>query len=434
MPQSPEKIASPLSSFDANASATDIKDITIGGALLFAVLGGLILNLMPCVFPVLSMKVLSLSQISEKSALSAKQHGLAYTAGIILSFLFIASLLIVLKSGGSGIGWGFHLQNPIVILLLAYLFFMIGLNLSGFFEIGNRLMNIGSNTSQVGLRGSFMTGVLATVVATPCTAPFMAAALGYALVQPAYVALLIFAALGLGLALPYLMISFFPALQKAMPRPGAWMITFKEFLAFPMFATVIWLLWVLSQQIGSNGFFIPLMGILGLSLAVWFLNQSSHTDKVKKSILLSIGMITLLGSALSTIIAVQSIEMAKERPMPAFGQTFSEDSLEKALEGNDPVFVEMTAAWCVTCKVNNFTSIDIQQTRDILKKLNISYFIGDWTNYDPTITSYLNKYGRNGVPLYIFYGGRDNNSKLRPDPVILPQILTPSLVAETFNR
>ena len=412
----------------------DVSSVGLGQALLFALIGGLILNLMPCVFPVLSMKVLSLSKISEKSKQEAQLHGMAYTAGIIVSFLAIAGLLIALKAGGSGIGWGFHLQNPVVILLLAYLFFAIGLNLSGFFEIGTRLMGIGQGSQSSGLRGSFMTGVLATVVATPCTAPFMAAALGYALVQPAYIALLIFGTLGLGLALPYLLVSFVPALQKAMPRPGTWMVTFKELLAFPMFATVIWLLSVLSSQVGMNGIAFPLMGLLGISFAIWLHKHAGQSKDLKKIFLTILALLTLGSSLFFTIYKVQTFEMSKEKPMPELGISYSETALEDALKTEHPVFVEMTAAWCVTCKVNHYRAIGIPETVSIMKERDIIFMIGDWTNYDAEITKYLNKFGRNGVPIYIYYGRPDPETGKRPDPEMLPQILSPDIIAEALDR
>ncbi|MCD8494095.1 MAG: disulfide bond formation protein DsbD [Alphaproteobacteria bacterium] len=240
--------------------------------LVFALLGGLILNLMPCVFPVLSLKALSLVKIAEKHPREARMHGIAYTGGIILSFLAIAAVLTALKAGGLAVGWGFHLQNPVIIILLIYLLFIVGLNLMGFFEItlGSVLGNAGGRLTQSGkLAGSFFTGVLATLVATPCTAPFMGAALGFALTHSAIMAFFVFTFLGLGLALPYLVLSFIPALQRFMPKPGAWMETFRQFLAFPVFLTCAWLLWVLSHQVGATGILGAALGVTALSFAIW---------------------------------------------------------------------------------------------------------------------------------------------------------------------
>ena len=406
----------------------------IFSAILFAIIGGMILNLMPCVFPVLSMKALSISRISQKSKAEARKHGIAYTAGVILSMLAIAGLLIALKEGGSSIGWGFHLQDPVVILLLAYLFFLIGMNLSGYFEFGTRLMSIGQGQTTAGISGSFMTGILATTVATPCTAPFMATALAYALNQPTIIALSVFAALGFGLALPYLLISFVPALQKMMPHPGQWMVTFKEFLAFPMFATVIWLLWILTQETGMNGIATPLIGLLGLTFTIWLFRHAEHANGGKKAILMLLALSTISGSMIYSLYQIQMIEIVKDKPMPEFGADYSAEALDTALMTDNPVFVEMTAAWCVTCKVNHYRAIDIPETRKIMKDRNITYFVGDWTSHDGEITKYLNKFGRNGVPIYVYYGRPDPETGKRPAPKLLPQLLSPGIVAETLDK
>lgn len=342
-------------------------------ALVFALLGGLILNLMPCVFPVLSIKALSLVKIAEKSPSLARLHGASYTAGVVLSFILIAALLIALKAGGAQIGWGFQLQNPYITGSLAALLLLIGLNLAGVFEIKNPFGNTGGKlASGGGLSGSFFTGVLATLVATPCTAPFMAGAIAYALLQPAYVSLVVFAALGMGLALPYLLLSFVPALRKRLPKPGAWMETFRRILSVPMFLAALWLFWVLSQQIG--------------------------------------------------ILPPKQAEKAE------FGAPYSEQTLENALSGDEPVFVEMTAAWCITCKVNHAIALDVASTRALFQGMNMIYLIGDWTNEDPAVTKFLSAYGRSGVPLYVFYGSRNLTTGERPAPRVLPQVLTPGIV------
>ncbi|MCC6599016.1 MAG: thioredoxin family protein [Alphaproteobacteria bacterium] len=341
-------------------------------ALIFALLGGLVLNLMPCVFPVLSIKALSLVKIAEKHPETARMHGLSYSAGVVLSFVLIAAVLIILKAGGAQIGWGFHLQNPYITGGLAILLLLIGLNFSGVFALRTSFGNIGGTLARrEGLSGSFFTGVLAALVATPCTAPFMAGAVAYALLQPAYIAFIVFAALGVGLALPYLLLSFIPALQRLLPKPGRWMETFRHILAVPMFLAAIWLFWVFSQQV------MP-------------------------------------------------------RPHPAeimsLGSAYSEAALAEALEGDDPVFVEMTAAWCITCKVNHAIAIDVPSTRALFSEMKVVYLVGDWTNEDPAITKFLSDSGRNGVPLYIFYGVRNPATGERPAAVILPQILTPHIV------
>lgn len=400
-------------------------------ALVLAILGGLVLNLMPCVFPVLSLKALSLVKMSEKDHGLARMHGIAYTLGVILSFMAVAGALIALQAGGAQIGWGFQLQNPIIIALLAYLLFVIGLNLSGFFEFSGGLSNVGNNlTRKEGLQGSFFTGVLATIVATPCTAPFMSVAIGYALLQPAIISLSIFAALGFGLALPYLLLAFIPALQKRLPRPGAWMDVFRQFLAFPMFAFAAWLVWILAQQSGSFGVLGALLGMICLAFAIWLIKVRPAKGSWRK-IATTLAVIAALASLAvlpgkssgTNQSAVHSTANGKD-----FGESFSRDKLNEALSGDTPVFVEMTAAWCITCKVNHATSINIDSTKKVFADNNVTFLIGDWTNRDPVITEYLSEFGRNGVPIYVVYGKPDSNGQ-RPEPKVLPQILTPGIVA-----
>ncbi|MFP4312998.1 MAG: protein-disulfide reductase DsbD family protein [Alphaproteobacteria bacterium] len=405
-------------------------------AIILAVLGGLILNLMPCVFPVLSLKALSLVKISEKDASLARLHGLSYTAGIILSFLLIAAVLIILQAGGQHIGWGFQLQNPVIISLLAYLLFVIGLNLAGFFEISNTFGNAGQKLTQgQGLSSSFFTGVLATIVATPCTAPFMGVAIGYALLQPSYIALAIFAALGFGLALPYLLLAFAPPLQKFMPKPGAWMETFKQFLAFPMFVFAVWLVWILAQQTGSFGVLSILLGMVFIAFALWLKKITPKKSKGVQYFIAALIIISVLAafSVIPTKTLPPAMQKQAAQNVELTYKDFSPDSLQAALEGQNPVFVEMTAAWCITCKVNHASSINRASTIHLFEEQNVEYFVGDWTNYDSDITDYLSEFGRNGVPIYVFYGAPDPATNLRPEPVVLPQILTPAIVADTVG-
>lgn len=404
-------------------------------AVILAFLGGLILNLMPCVFPVLSIKALSSIRLAAHHPWRARLHGLAYTAGIVSSFLCIAGILLFLRTGGAQIGWGFQLQDPLVVISLAFLLFTIGLNLLGLFDIILPIpARLGRHFSgQEGIGSSFLTGILATLVATPCTAPFMGAALGYAITQPAAVSLAVFVALGLGLALPFLALSFLPFLQKALPKPGAWMDVFRQFLAFPMFASAAWLVWVLAQQSGSGGVLATLCGAIGLSFAFWALRIPAKKPR-------RIWMLRLAAAA-GFVAALESALWVGRQPPPntasmvtsTFGLPFSERALAEQLQGPDPVFVEMTAAWCITCKVNHGLAIDIPATRALMERKNIRYMVGDWTNADPEITKYLDSFGRNGVPLYVYYGPDSSGSGKRPDPVVLPQILTPGLLALTFD-
>ncbi|GJL85543.1 MAG: thio:disulfide interchange protein [Micavibrio sp.] len=410
-----------------------VASTSITKALLFALLGGLILNLMPCVFPVLSIKALSLAKSAEKDPGHAKLSGLAYTAGVMLSFIAIAAALIGLKSAGAGIGWGFQLQDPLVVAALAYLLFIIGLNLTGVFEIRGHFGNFGDKLTQGdGLAGSFFTGVLATLVATPCTAPFMAAAIGYALIQPAYVSLSIFAALGLGLALPYLALSFVPALQQILPKPGAWMNIFRQFLAFPMFASAMWLVWVLSQQTDSMGLLHILIGLVMLAFGFWLLNHSPK-KKSARSLVQILAALTFLSAVFLLPFNSKENETPRIESL-SLGETYSPEKLASVLLTDDPVFVEMTAAWCITCKVNHAVAIDIDSTRKLFTDKNIHYLVGDWTNYDEEITDFLNSYGRNGVPIYVYYGPRDIVTGKRTAPKLLPQVLTPSIVERELNK
>ena len=414
-----------------------ISQISLAQAILYALIGGMILNLMPCVFPVLSLKALSLVKIADRHPTTAKIHGLAYTAGVILSFIAVASLLLLLKSAGEQIGWGFHLQNPVIIAALAVLLFIIGLNLAGFFEFGKNLA-IGQKLTEGNKPvSSFFTGILATIVATPCTAPFMAGAIGFALTQTPLVNLTVFAALGLGLALPYLALSFAPALQSALPKPGAWMNTFKQLLAFPMFLTAIWLVWVLGKQAGTFGILQILIAMTAITFGLW-LQKHKPAKTLWRKIL---RVITLLTFALGIIlIAAQKTRPSDPQTQNAAkdikqtSQAFSPERLDDLLNTDMPVFVEMTAAWCITCKVNQAVAIDTKRTKELFKDNNVTYLIGDWTNQDPEITKYLNTYGRDGVPLYVYYGPKNPQTQERPEPYVLPQILTPGIIADLFKK
>lgn len=399
-------------------------------AMVFALLGGLILNLMPCVFPVLSMKALSLVKLKDKDAVKARRQGLVYAAGILVSFTVIAGLLIVLKSLGAQIGWGFQLQQPLVVAGLAYLVFVIALNLAGFFEIGGgRLAGAGGKlTGKDSLAGSFFTGVLATLVATPCSAPFMGAAMGFALTQPAWIAMAVFLMLGFGLALPYLALCFVPALRHVLPKPGHWMETFRQFLAFPMFATAAWLVWVLAQQISPTGVFCVLLGMVLVALALWLFRVRPSNGR-KRFVTGVLAWLVLLISILSPVFVLGCMSSGTESvSQHIVWEAFSPERLETALAGDRPVLVNMTAAWCITCKVNERVALDTPETRALFIENNILSLKGDWTNRNANITAYLESYGRSGVPLYVYYGPKDSGTGQRPEPVVLPQLLTPAIV------
>ena len=416
------------------AQETQGSNITALQAIIFAFLGGLILNLMPCVFPVLSIKALSLVKLGKSEEKKARQHGLSYTAGILLSFGIIAGALIALKASGAQIGWGFHLQNPMIISLLIYLVFIIGLNLIGVFEFANPFANTGQKLTQSdGNKGAFFTGVLATLVATPCTAPFMAGAIGFALTQPAIISMTVFLSLGLGLAAPYLALCFSPALRHKLPKPGAWMEKFKELLAFPMFITAAWLTWVLAQQSNSTTVFCLLVSLTLIAFMFW-LYKSIPAKGILRYISKALIVISILFVISTLIIAPQERGTGNVSPVMVNEEAFTLQKLNDALAGDEGIFTDMTAAWCITCKVNERVALKTDAVQSIFKEHNIQFMVGDWTNQDPEITKYLKSYGRSGVPLYVFYPPRDASTGERPEPIVLPQILTPNLVVKTLNK
>ncbi|GJE11386.1 protein-disulfide reductase DsbD family protein [Methylobacterium longum] len=402
--------------------AAELDALTLATAAAFAFIGGLILNLMPCVFPVLSIKVLGLVRHAGESPARLRMHGFAYTAGVLASFLGLAAVLIALKGGGAAIGWGFQLQSPLVVAGLAYLLFAMGLSLSGVVQVGGRLAGLGDGLARrAGLGGSFFTGVLATLVATPCTAPFMGSAVGFALTQSAVVALAVFASLGLGLALPFLVLTLWPPALRALPRPGAWMETLKQVLAFPVYATVAWLVWVLAQQVDPRGLLAALIGLVlvGFAAWAWELGRTAppRTGRVAQ------------GAAALALVAVAglAVTVPQDRATPSAQaahdgiEPFTQARLDALVNGRRPAFVDMTAAWCITCAVNEATSLNTKAVRAAMAERGVTYLKGDWTNQNPEITRLLEKHGRSGVPLYLLYSGTG-------EPQVLPQILTEGVV------
>ena len=415
------------------ASAETSAPISILYALLLAVVGGLILNAMPCVFPVLSLKIVSLVESGNHNSIERRRHGIAYTAGVILSFLLIAGLLIALRFAGEQIGWGFQLQSPWFIAFLVYLLFVLGLSLSGFIELGSSLQNLGSGLgnkerSSSDWRGSFFTGVLATVVATPCTAPFMGTAMGFALGQSAVVALLIFAAMGLGLALPFLLIAFIPFLANALPKPGNWMIRLKEFLAFPIYLTVIWLLWVFSRQTGGDAVALMLVGLVLVALALWIWRQTQFRNDafISRAIAAFILVAAIILALYAASVERNDIVLTDNAAVESDAQEYTPERLQQALDNGEAVFVNMTADWCITCKVNERIALGTNKVKSAFAAQSITYLKGDWTNSDPVITEYLATFSRNGVPLYVYYAPGKT-------AVVLPQILTPSIVIDAIR-
>lgn len=393
--------------------------LSVWMALLFAFIGGLILNLMPCVFPVLSMKAIALAKDGGDPR-AARVGGIAYTAGVVLSFLAIAGILIALRAGGEEVAWGFQLQSPIVVAGLALLFFAIGLNLMGVFEVGGGIQNIGSSLGRgEGAASSFLTGVLAAVVAAPCTAPFMAGAVGAAISQPAIVALAIFGALGLGMAAPYLALAYSPTLIRLMPRPGTWMVRMKQVLAFPMFASAAWLLWVLVIQAGPNVLALVLAAFILAAFGFWLWGLAQRGEA---------GLKTKILAGLTAIPVVAAVAMAQPAPQSGLAsEAYTPARLDELLKAGKPVFVNLTAAWCVTCLVNEEVALSGQGLADAFTQGGITYLKGDWTNRDPDITRLLERHGRAGVPLYLFYAAG------KSEPVVLPQLLTESIVIDALK-
>ncbi len=398
---------------------------TLIGALLLALLGGLILNLMPCVLPILSLKVLGVAQSGE-SRQRARSHALWYTAGVLVAFAAIGALVLALRAAGQAAGWGFQLQHPWFIAALVYLMFTVGLSLSGVFTLGGSLGGMGQSlAARSGPVGDFFTGVLACVVASPCVAPFMGLPLAYAFTTDTVPALLVFLALGLGLALPFLLIGFIPSLAKRLPRPGAWMETLKHVLAFPMYGTAIWLLWVLGKQRGVDAMTLVLGGLVVLALALWWFERSRWRSHRVGSLL---AVLLLLGALLPVWGVTRLAPPAKAAVAAADNVVaYSPQMLDRLRQDNRVVFVNMTADWCVTCKANERAVLGTNAFHDTLRRTNAVYMRGDYTNVDPDITAFLDEHKAVGVPLYVVYGPG-------APPTVLPTVLTQAIVEEALLR
>jgi thiol:disulfide interchange protein DsbD len=394
---------------------------------LFAFLGGLILNLMPCVFPVLAIKATAVAGMAGGDRREVRLSGLFYTLGVLAAFMALALALLAVRAGGSAVGWGFHFQSPLFVAAMCWLMLAIGLNLSGVFEIGGSLSGAGQGLAQKkGHAGSFFTGLLAVVVATPCTAPFMGAAIGSALVAPVYVSLVVFAMMGLGLALPFLLLGIFPAVAPRLPRPGQWMVTLRQAMAFPMYATAAWLLWVLAQQAGEAGLRMALAGLVLVGLVAWLVGLGQHGAKRRwwpRGAALA-GMAGIVG----LIAALHGAEPVAAAPAQSTqAEPYSAERLAALRAEGKPVFVNMTAAWCITCLVNERTTLSTAAVQQAMRERGVVYMKGDWTNRDPAITAFLQSFGRDGLPFYAFYpAGKE--------PVVLPPVLTQAIVTESFGQ
>ncbi|QDH69069.1 protein-disulfide reductase DsbD family protein [Marilutibacter alkalisoli] len=405
------------------------RPLSLFTALLLALGGGLILNLMPCVLPVLSLKALSLAGTGE-DPVRARHHALWYTAGVLLSFAVLGGLALTLRQAGLALGWGFQLQQPLVVALLALLMFALGLSMSGVWHVGGRWTGVGHGlTTRSGPLGDFFTGVLAVIVATPCTAPFMGAALAWAFTADTATALLVFLALGLGLALPFLLIGFIPALAHRLPRPGAWMDTFKQLLAFPLYLTAVWLAWVLARQRGADAIGWFLVAATLLAFAAWAWTRARRDGRRWAAV----------AGVLALVVAIWPLQRIHVMPRPQAAAAlaspaheglapvaFSGQRLADLRAAGRPVFVNVTADWCVTCKANEKTVFARDGFREALEAANAVYMVGDWTDVDPELTAFLQSHGAVGVPLYVLYPADGGEGR------VLPLVLTPETARQAL--
>ena len=422
--------AQPGATVDANQSASP-PTIALPSAqtsapanmsLLFAMglafLGGLILNAMPCVFPILSLKVLG---FATGDPAEHRRHGIAYLIGVVSSFVLIASALISLQTAGRWVGWGFQLQSTGFVIGLAYLFTLMGLSLSGLVLLGSRWMNLGAGLAAApGTRGSFFTGVLAVVVASPCTAPFMGSALGFALTQPPIAALTVFASLGTGMAAPMVAISMSKTARGWLPKPGAWMETLKQVMAFPLYLTAVWLLWVAGKQSGVDTMAAAAAGLVLLALGLMLLRGQSVAKMT--------GVAAIVGALLLAGVRGDA-PLSAEDATRAGTVSWSREALNSLRASGTPVFVDVTADWCITCLANEQAVLFTDEMTRAFAEAGVTYMVADWTNYDPAIGEFVREHGRNGIPLYVMYPG-----DLQSEPVMLPQLLTRHIVSDSLDR
>jgi thiol:disulfide interchange protein/DsbC/DsbD-like thiol-disulfide interchange protein len=417
----------------------------LGLALVMAFVGGMILNLMPCVLPVISLKVLSIIKMSGKSRMSTLKHGLMFSAGVLVSFWILAGALLMLQAYGHAVGWGFQLQEPIFVAILAAVLLILAMSLFGVFEMGTTMASwAGETESQnnkhaTGLFGSFFNGILATAVATPCTGPFLGSAIGFAVTLPAISALTVFTFLGLGMAFPYFLLTAFPSLVKWLPKPGNWMITFKQIMGFLLIATILWLLWVFGAQTDYIGVFLLLCALFVLTIGCWVYGRCCTPFNTKKA--RRAGAFLTIGFALvGTYLMVVSASIVPEHNEKALAEAlmtgrqdpkawlpFSPDAVEQFRAEGKPVFIDFTAKWCVICQTNHFI-LALDDMEQKFADLGIVKFKADWTKPDPAITKELRKFGRNGVPLYLLYAPGAST------PMILPQVLTPDVVTKYLDQ
>jgi thiol:disulfide interchange protein DsbD len=400
-------------------------DMSVGLAILLAFLGGLILNVMPCVLPILAMKALAVAGHSARERHEARLEGLSYAAGAVLSFLAFGLAIVALRAGGAAIGWGFQLQAPLAVAGFTLLMFAVGLNLSGLFEVGT-ISAGGGLAAKGGAAGAFFTGVLAVAVAAPCTGPFMATALGFALTQSALAAMAIFAGLGLGFALPFLILGFWPRALSFLPKPGPWMLRLKQFLAFPMYGAAVFFAGVLAQETGATGVMVLLGAAVAVALAGWLWSVTRDLPARGRAMGL-VAVLLVLAAGAFALSLLPGTPPAAAGSSTAGADHFTPEKLASLRAANKPVFVDATAAWCITCLVNEQAVLSRPNVKSAFAARNVTYLVADWTNNDPAVTRLLSDNGRSGVPLYLYYAPG------AAQPVILPQILTESTVLSAIG-
>jgi len=407
-----------------NAATSSTPSIGFAAALLGALIGGIILNLMPCVFPILAIKVMGFTRHAD-DVRAHRISGLAYAAGVVVSFAALGALMLALRAAGQQLGWGFQLQSPGVVAALAALFTLIGLNLAGMFEFSSFLPSrVAALESRHPVVNAFLSGVLAVAVASPCTAPFMGAALGLAIGLPSVQALLIFIAIGTGMALPYLAAAWMPGIGRLLPRPGAWMDVFRRAMAFPMFATVAWLVWVIGHQTSIDGAAALLGLLVALSMVVWAFTLRGRSRSVLAAI--SIVCLAAIAWAAGNNLSLDAAA-AKSTQADDTWQPWAPGHVEELVAAGRPVFVDFTAAWCVTCQYNKKTTLSRADVLADFAAKNVALLRADWTRQDPAITAALSRLGRNGVPVYVFYAPGKS-------PVVLSEVLSPGEVREAIAK
>jgi thiol:disulfide interchange protein len=412
-----------IHSENQNISSSNTGNIFM--AVLFAFLGGIILNLMPCVLPVLSLKILGFVKQAGEDKKKTLNHGLIFMLGVLISFWILAGLLLILRAGGENLGWGFQLQSPVFLIILSVFFFLFSLSLFGVFEVGNSFTRLQGKSN--GYFGSFMSGVTATIIATPCTAPFMGSALGFALTQPAYYSMIIFSFIGLGMSSPYVLLAANPKFLKYVPKSGAWMETFKQFMGFLLVATTLWLIWVFSNQVETDKIVILLFALLFVSLGAWVWGKwGSFINSTRIRIIAFIISMVLI--IIPTYKTIESVRTDNNKNKTEW-LVYSPELIEKLKQQKVPIFIDFTAKWCLTCQVNKKAVLHTEEVEKAFKEYGVVTVIADWTNQDEIIAKALSQYNRNSVPLYVLYS-RDPNKP----PVVLPELLTVGIVTNALKN